>query len=120
MFILLNWVKYYTKETTKALKIISIGTMLILSVVFIKYKPAYAVTLAGQELGYVKNKEKLEVKIQNYIEDTSGNVAFREQLVAPEYKLKLVDKNKRFEEKQVQLAIEMCKLLFPQKNKPKL
>ncbi len=106
MFILLNWVKYYTKETTKALKIISIGTMLILSVVFIKYKPAYAVTLAGQELGYVKNKEKLEVKIQNYIEDTSGNVAFREQLVAPEYKLKLVDKNKRFEEKQVQLAIE--------------
>lgn len=106
MFILLNWVKYYTKETTKALKIISIGTMLILSVVFIKYKPAYAVTLAGQELGYVKNKEKLEVKIQNYIEDTSGNVAFREQLVAPEYKLKLVDKNKKFEEKQVQLAIE--------------
>lgn len=105
MFIL-NWMKYYTKETAKALKIISIGAMLILSVVFIKYKPAYAVSLAGQELGYVKNKEKLEVKIQNYIEDTSGNIAFREQLVAPEYELKLVDKTKRFEEKQVQLAIE--------------
>lgn len=105
MFIL-NWVKYYTKETAKALKIISIGAMLILSVVFIKYKPAYAVTLAGQELGYVKNKEKLEVKIQNYMEDTSGNVAFREQLVTPEYELKLVDKNKKFAEKQVELAIE--------------
>lgn len=40
------------------------------------------------------------------MEDTSGNVAFREQLVTPEYELKLVDKNKKFTEKQVQLAIE--------------
>ena len=68
MFILLNWVKYYTKELAKALKITTIGAMLIISVVFIKYKPAYAVSLAGQELGYVDNKEKLELKIKNYIE----------------------------------------------------
>ena len=106
MFILLNWVKYYTKEITRALRTTSIGAMIILTVVLIKYKPAYAVTLAGQELGYINDKEKLELKIKNYIEDTTGNIAFREQTAVPNYELKLISRNKELQEKEVQLAVE--------------
>lgn len=98
--------KYYTKEITRALKTTSIGAIIILTVILVKYKPAYAVTLAGQELGYIHNKEKLELKIKNYIEDTTGNIAFREQTVYPAYELKLIARNKELQEKEVQLAVE--------------
>lgn len=106
MFILLNWVKYYTKEMAKALKITSIGFGIILTVVVIKYKPAYAVTLAGTELGYVENKDKIELKIKNNLEDTSGNIAFKEQIAVPEYTLKLISRDKQTQEKDVLVAVE--------------
>ncbi len=106
MFILLNWVKYYTKEIAKALKVTSIGAIIILSVVCIKYKPAYEVTIGETELGYIKNKEKIELKIKNYMEDTTGNIAFKEQTATPSYALKLVNRKKDLQEKQVLLAVE--------------
>ena len=106
MFILVKWVKYYTKEVTKALKTTSIGVMIILTIVLIKYKPVYAVSFDKQTLGYVKDKERLELKIKNYIEDTTGNVAFKEQTVKPVYELKLVNRNKTLQEKEILLAIE--------------
>ncbi len=98
--------KYYTKEVTKALKTVSVGAMIIVAVVLVKYKPAYAVTLADEELGYIEDKDKLELKVKNYREDTSGNVAFKEQMLVPEYSLKLINRNKKMQDKEVQLAIE--------------
>lgn len=106
MFILLNWVKYYTKEIAKALKITTFGAMIILTVVFIKYKPAYEVHFSGEKLGYIKSKDKIELKIKKYMEDTSGNVAFKEQSTVPEYELKLVNRDKKTQEKEVLMAIE--------------
>lgn len=106
MCILLNWVKYYTKEIAKALKITIFGTMMILTVVCIKYKPAYEVSLYGERLGYVKDKDKIELKIKNYIEDTTGNVAFKEQTVTPAYELKLINRGKQTQEKEVLMAVE--------------
>ena len=105
MFILLNWVKYYTKEFAKALKVATIGTMIILTVIFLKYRPAYRVTLAGEELGYIEKKEKFELKIKNDIEDTSGNVAFKELLAMPEYQLTFVSRKKSLQEKEIRMAI---------------
>lgn len=107
-FILINWVKYYTKEMAKALKIILIGTAIILTVICIKYKPAYSVELAGIELGYIENKDKLEIKINKYISDTTGNVVFREQKAKPEYKLKVIDRNKKTQESEVIAAVKNC------------
>lgn len=106
MFILLKWVKYYTKEIAKALNVISVGSIIILAVVFIKYKPAYEVKISNEKLGYVENKDKIELKIKNYIEDTTGNVAFKEQTVKPEYELKLIDRDKQTQEKEVLMAVE--------------
>ena len=106
MFILLNWVKYYTKEIGKALKLMSIGTVIILTVIILKYKPAYEVTLSGEKLGYVENKNKIELKIKNYIEDTTGNIAFKEETAKPEYELKLINRDKQTQEKEVLAAVE--------------
>ena len=105
-FILGKWVKYCTKEVFKTLKIVLIGFSVITVAAVIKYKPVYAVTLSGETIGYVTDKEKTEKKLNNYINDKEGNVAFRVATCLPEYSLKFVDRAEELNEKNVLLAIE--------------
>ncbi len=92
-FILLNWIKYYTRGIFKTIRNILFATALILIVVAIKYKPAYEVTMTGESLGFISNKEVMEAKIKKYMDDNSNNIAFREIEDMPEYRLKLVDRD---------------------------
>ncbi len=105
-FILLRWVKYYTKEIAKALEVTIFGAIIIGSVVWIKYKPAYEVELFGEKLGYIENKDNLELEYQNFIENVTGNVAFKEKTTFPKYELKLINRDKQTEEKEILLALE--------------
>ena len=106
MFILKSWVKYYTREIAKALKVTSVGAGIIVTMICVKYKPAYEVDFAGTKLGFIENKDKIELKIKKYMEDTTGNIAFREQAAAPEYKLKLIERNRETQEAEVIAAVE--------------
>lgn len=105
-FILINWVKYYTKETFKTLKVVTIGSAIIVSVAFIKYRPVYKVTLSGETIGYTEKKESIEEKIEKYLDDTTGNIAFKEIEYMPEYEFKLVNRAEKISEKDVVLAIQ--------------
>ena len=105
-FILLRWVGYYTKEMAKALEITLVGAMIIGAVVLVKYKPAYEVVLSGEKLGYVEEKENLELEFNDYVENVTGNVAFREKTVLPEYELKLINRNRQTQEEEILLALE--------------
>ena len=62
-FIIKQWFKYYTKETCRALGLVLSGTAIVCTIVCIKYKPAYTVTLAGKYLGTVENKEIVDNRI---------------------------------------------------------
>lgn len=105
-FILRNWVKYCTKEAVKTLKLVTIGSAIVITVVCIKYKPAYKVTISGETIGYVENENIIKAKIEKYINDTTGNIAFREIKELPEYELKLIDREKSTEEKDIMLAVK--------------
>ena len=105
-FILKSWVKYYTKEVIKTLKIVTIGSAIVLTVVFVKYKPVYEVTISGETIGFIDDKDLVEIKIEKYINDNSGNIAFREIAVLPEYELKLINRDKETEDKDVMLAVQ--------------
>ena len=105
-FILVNWVKYCTKEVFKTLKLISVGSAIVLTVVVIKYKPAYKVTLSGETIGFVINNELVNSKIEKYINDNSGNVAFREIESMPEYEFKLISRDRKTSENDVMIAIQ--------------
>lgn len=105
-FILKSWVKYYTKEAVKTLKIVTIGSAMIITIACVKYKPAYKVTLAGDTIGFITNRNLIEAKIEKYIKDTSGNIAFREIEQLPEYEFKLINRDKETEEKNVMLAVQ--------------
>lgn len=74
--------------------------------VSIKYKPVYAVTLSGKTIGYVESKEESEQQIKNYINDKSGNVAFRVASELPEYEFTLVSRGEQDASKEVLTAVE--------------
>lgn len=105
-FILKNWVKYYTKEAVKTLKFVTIGSAMVLTVASIKYKPAYDVTISGESIGYITNRKVIEAKIEKYINNTDGNIAFREITEMPKYELKLISRDKKTEESEVMLAVK--------------
>ena len=105
MFILKKWVKYYTKEIAKALVVPVVGTGIMLTLVIIKYKPAYEVTFAGDSLGFVESKNDVELDIKNYLDDTSGNVAFKEAAILPEYEFKFINRDRETNEDIVMTAV---------------
>ena len=105
-FILVNWVKYCTKEVFKTLKFLSVGSAIVLTVAGVKYKPAYKVTLSGETIGFVINKDLVNSKVEKYINDNSGNIAFREIESMPEYELKLISRERKTNEKDVMLAVQ--------------
>ena len=105
-FILRNWVKYYTKEAMKTLKLVTIGSAIVVTVVCIKYRTAYKVTVSGETIGYVEDRNLIEKKIEKYMDSTEGNVAFREIAALPEYEFKLIDREKDVNNQKVMLAVE--------------
>ena len=59
-----------------------------------KYKPMYKVTIAGEVIGYVTDKNNVEQVIKEYIDNRDGNIAFVDIKEKPEYEFCLVDWNK--------------------------
>ena len=70
----------------------TIGVGIILTVACIKYKPVYEVTMSGETIGFITNRELLETKIEKFMNDKSGNIAFKDIDELPSYEFKLVDK----------------------------
>lgn len=102
----MNRVKNHTKEIFKALKIILIIPIVLITFLYITCKPAYKVSIAGETVGFVMNKEILEEQINNYINSTDENIVFREVSELPEYEFQLISKNIETDEKKVMNIIE--------------
>ena len=101
-FILKRKLKYYTKEFLKFFNITIIALGIIIAIILIKYKPMYKVSISGEELGYVVDKQALEETLKEEITESSSktieNIQLNEQ---PEYELKLVSRTESTEEKEV-------------------
>ena len=99
-FILKKKLKFYTKEFLKFFNIIVIAFGFIIAIVFIKYKPMYKVSISGEEIGYVENKQALEETLKEEItENTSKTVEDIQLNDEPEYELKLVNRAEDTEDK---------------------
>ena len=79
----------------KVMLIIISGFLLILAMIFIKYKPVYEVTVAGEKIGYIEKvnefKNEIEEKILNQEGDYIENISLIEE---PEYKIALLKRTK--------------------------
>lgn len=84
----------------------AIALGLIIAIILLKYKPIYAVTLSGEEIGYVEDEAKFEERIQEEIIEMEGqNIDFVSLDEMPNYELKLVNRNQDTNEEEIILAL---------------
>ena len=106
-FILNKKLKFYTKEIFKFFSITLIAFGFIIAMVFIKYKPVYAVSISGEELGYVENEEDFNKEIEENIENYSAKNVDKVTLSAePECELKFVNKSEETNEDSILVAMQ--------------
>ena len=93
------------KRTIKLFKIIAIALAIIIIIMFIKFRPAYSVSLNGENLGYVGDKEDFENEVnENILTPSEENVAFVE-LDNVEYSFSLVNRDE-INEQEVLVSLE--------------
>ena len=93
------------KRTIKLFKIIAIALAIIIAIILIKFRPAYSVSLNGENLGYVGDEEDFNNEVnENILTPSEVNVAFVE-LDNVEYSFSLVSRNEVNEE-EVMLALK--------------
>ena len=94
--------KTFTKETTRAIKIMILGFILISAMLIIKYKPVYEVRLLNESIGYIKDSKNFAKTIEEQIINQEGenidNISLKEE---PIYELKLIARNKETNENQI-------------------
>lgn len=100
MFIVGKCIKYYVKRLARVSGIIMFGLLMVASFIYIKYKPLYKVTLNGEVIGYVENKEKMQEKIEAFANNLEGNVTSIKVNAMPEYELELVSNVKESDTKE--------------------
>ena len=89
----------------KLIKIIAIALAIIIAIMLIKFRPAYSVSLNGEDLGYVGDEEEFKNEVnENILTPSESNVAFVE-LDNVEYTFSLVSRNE-INEDEVMLALE--------------
>ena len=62
----------------RLLGLLLIAFAIVVTIILIKFKPVYQVTLDGVQVGYIQNKENFEKLIQEEIIEQEGeNIAFK-------------------------------------------
>lgn len=83
------------------MNLIFILLLTIVAIILLKYKPSYAVSISGEVVGYINNKNEFEKKINEEILAHSGNVAFVTINQFPEYKLEFVSRKEQTSENEL-------------------
>ena len=85
----------YIRGTVKLISLIIVGLVIIVAAIVLIYKPIYKVTVNGKNIGYCEDKEALQNKIDDYMEngeEGQKNVAFVQIDDMPEYQMCLQKK----------------------------
>lgn len=98
-------IKYYTKNLVRIIGIFVTGLLIITSIIYIKYKPSYKVTLNGQVIGYVENKDDMQKMVEKYQNDLPENVAYITINSMPQYELEFVSGDVKDNSEEVLLEV---------------
>ena len=86
---------------------IGIAFGFISGMLFIKYKPVYAVTLGDENVGYIENIEEFEKDVENnVINYTAKNVESVEIKDTPKYELTFVNREEKTNEQEIIIAMQ--------------
>lgn len=85
----------YIRGTIRLISLISVAAVMITAAIVILYKPIYKVSINGKTIGYCEDKDGLQIKINDYMEngeEGQSNVAFVQIDDMPEYQMCLQKK----------------------------
>ena len=103
-YILNKKLKFYTKKGVELLGMLMLGFSIITLVILIKYEPTYKVTISGEKVGYIKNRQSFEKEVETSILDSNEKQENIDTIVynsEPKYELELVDRNQEANEVKV-------------------
>lgn len=106
IYILNRKIKYYTKETFRLINIVAIALFIIISVILIKYQLVCEVTVDGEKLGYITDKEKFAQSVEDFINKEEENKLYTTIEKMPEYNLAFVDKKEETKDEEILAKIE--------------
>ena len=92
-YILAKKIIYHLRKSFRLVNLFFVLLVSIIGILSFKFKPAYAVTISGEFVGYVSDKVEFETRINEEIMAHTGNVAFVTINQFPEYSLQLVSRN---------------------------
>lgn len=78
-----------------------LSAIFICTIITIKYKPAYIVTVSGKTLGCIGKDNNLENNLQKYINHREGTIALIDIANMPEYEFTLVSRDTKFNENDI-------------------
>jgi len=76
------------------------------SIIYTKYKPLYKVTLNGQVIGYIEDKENMEKMVEHYKNDIYDNIAYITLNCEPNYELQFASGKVKDDTNKVLSAIK--------------
>lgn len=86
--------------------ILAVGVFMIAGIALLKMKPVYQISLDGEMIGYVKNRNQFEEILEvTYNDNEELNIAFADFDVEMDYEFKLINRTTRVNEKTVLAAI---------------
>lgn len=105
-FILNKKIKHCTKEIIKIINLLSIALFIVMTVIFFKYNLVCSVSISGEHIGYVKNKNLVENQVNEILAlEGTNNIAFVDA-VAPSYSFTLINKSQEINENEVLAKIK--------------
>lgn len=85
----------YLRGAVRLVSLTVVGIVIIVAAIILIYKPIYKVTIDGKKIGYCEDKEALQNKLNDYMEngeEGQKNVAFVQINDMPEYQMCLQKK----------------------------
>lgn len=106
-FILNKQIKYYTKETFRWINLIAALLFIVMTIILMKYKPVYSVSISGEQIGYIKSKHELEEKMQEMIaREGTNNIAYVDIDIEPEYQYTFINRKTQTDMDKIVAKIE--------------
>ena len=90
----------------RLINIVAIALFIIMTVILIKYQLVCEVTVGGEKLGYITDKEQFEQSVNEIINKEEDNKLYTVIEKMPEYTLKFVDRTEEVNEEKVLAKIE--------------
>ena len=90
----------------RLINIVAIALFIIMVIILFKFNIVCEVTIAGENVGYVANKEEFEAKVEEIINKEEEAKLYTIIEDMPEYKLKLVDKSEKTNEETILAKLE--------------